>query len=145
MLDIAEAIFNNIAQCLMMHNLTVRQTFGGEDIIYNLPEFDGEKNVEVMTADDFLTRCCEIGVAQLDRIQVDCLMRVLGKPEISNAIKLVDLETLMMNFGPPSPRDEPPRAQDDARRSRENNAAADGAAPEQPKQPKQNKRKQQVT
>ena len=39
-----------IAQCLMMHNLTVRQTFGGEDIIYVLPEFEGEANVEVMTA-----------------------------------------------------------------------------------------------
>ena len=89
----------------MMHNLTVRQTFGGEDIIYNLPEFDGEKNVEVMTADDFITRCYEIGVQQLDQIQIDCLMRVLGKPELSNAIKLVDLETLMSNFGPPSPRE----------------------------------------
>ena len=31
-------------------------------------------------------------------------MRVLGKPELSNAIKLVDVETLMSNFGPPSPR-----------------------------------------
>lgn len=62
MLDIAEAIFNMIAQCLLMHDLTVRQTFGGEDIIYNLPEFEGEKNVEVMTADDFITRCYEIGV-----------------------------------------------------------------------------------
>lgn len=106
MLDIAESIFNSIAQCLQVHNLSVRQTFGGEDIIYNLPDFDGEKNVEVMTADDFLTRCYEIGVQQLDRVQIDCLMRVLGKPEISNAIKLIDLETLMSNFGPPSPRDE---------------------------------------
>ena len=105
MLDIAESIFNMIAHCLMMHNLTVRQTFGGEDIIYNLPEFEGETNVEVMTADDFITRCYEIGVQQLDQIQIDCLMRVLGKPELSNAIKLVDLETLMSNFGPPSPRD----------------------------------------
>ena len=107
MLDIAESIFNMIAHCLMMHNLTVRQTFGGEDIIYNLPEFEGETNVEVMTADDFITRCYEIGVQQLDQIQIDCLMRVLGKPELSNAIKLVDLETLMSNFGPPSPRDAP--------------------------------------
>jgi len=36
-------------------------------------------------------------------------MRVLGKPELSNAIKLVDLETLMANFGPPSPRAEFPQ------------------------------------
>ena len=117
MLDIAEAIFNQIAQCLMKHNLTVRQTFGGDDIIYNLPEFDGEKNVEVMTADDFLTRCYEIGVQQLDRIQIDCVMRVLGKVEISNAIKLVELEMLMSNFGPPSPREgEQQPEQDEAER-----------------------------
>ena len=32
-------------------------------------------------------------------------MRVLGKPELSNAIKLADLEVLMSNFGPPSPRE----------------------------------------
>ena len=68
MLDIAEAIFNMIAQCLIHHNLTVRQTFGGEDIIYNLPEFEGEKNVEVMTADDFITRCYEIGVQELNQV-----------------------------------------------------------------------------
>ena len=117
MLDIAEAIFNMIAQCLLMHDLTVRQTFGGEDIIYNLPEFEGEKNVEVMTADDFITRCYEIGVQQLDQVQIDCLMRVLGKPELSNAIKLVDLETLMSNFGPPSPRayEEEPSNEADAK------------------------------
>ena len=106
MLDIAEAIFNEIARCLMEKNLSVRQTFGGEDIIYNLEEFDGEQNVEVLTADDFITRCYEIDVPQLDQIQIDCLMRVLGKPELSNAIKLVDLEQLMSNFGPPSPRDD---------------------------------------
>lgn len=34
-------------------------------------------------------------------------MRVLGKPELSNAIKLVDLETLMSNF-PPSMGDDNP-------------------------------------
>ena len=65
MLDIAESIFNMIAQCLMQHDLTVRKTFGGDDIIYVLPEFEGEPNVEVMTADDFITRCYEIGVQQL--------------------------------------------------------------------------------
>ena len=32
-------------------------------------------------------------------------MRVLGKVEISNAIKLNELEMLMSNFGPPSPRE----------------------------------------
>ena len=100
MLDIAENIFNQIARCLMVQNYTVRQTFGGEDIIYVLEEFEGEQNVEVMTADDFITRCYQIGVPQLDQLQIDCLMQVLVKPGSSNVIKLVELETLMANFGP---------------------------------------------
>ena len=33
-------------------------------------------------------------------MQIACLFRVLGKPELSNAIKLSELETLMENFGP---------------------------------------------
>ena len=51
-----------------------------------------------MTADDFLTRCYEIGVQELEPIQVGCIMRVLGKPELSNAILLNELEKLMANF-----------------------------------------------
>lgn len=68
MLDIAEAIFNGIAQCLIQQNYTVEQVFGGEDIIHVLDEFDGEANVRVMTADDFITRCYEIGLPELTDI-----------------------------------------------------------------------------
>jgi hypothetical protein len=35
----------------------VRDTFGSEDLIHVLEEFEGEKDVAVMTADDFITRC----------------------------------------------------------------------------------------
>lgn len=68
-------------------------------MIHILEEFERERNVEVMTADDFLTRCYEIGVPELEPIQVACLMRVLGKPELSNAIRLNELDQLMANFG----------------------------------------------
>lgn len=57
MLDQAEAIFTQISQCLLSQNLTVQETFGDQDIIQVLDEFEGEQDVEVMTADDFLTRC----------------------------------------------------------------------------------------
>ena len=100
MLDIAEQAFTLISQTLLARNLTVRQTFGGEDMIHVLPEFEGEQNVEVMTSDDFFTRCYEIGVPDLDQIQVECVMRVLGKQELSNAITLNELEILMANVGP---------------------------------------------
>lgn len=42
-------------------------------------------------------------------------MRVLGKPELSNAIKLVDLETLMYNFGTPGPQEMPQNEGEDGR------------------------------
>lgn len=66
MLDIAEAILGAISRQLMEHKISVKQTFGGQDIIYNLEEFEGERNVQVMTADDFITRCYDIGVPELD-------------------------------------------------------------------------------
>lgn len=57
MLDTAEQIFALIADCLVKQQLNVANTFGSEDMIHVLPNFEGEDNVEVMTADDFLTRC----------------------------------------------------------------------------------------
>ena len=82
------------------HGLTVRQTFGGDDMIHVLEEFEDEQNVEVMTADDFVTRCYEIGVPELDQVQIACIMRVLGKEQLSGAIRLNELEQLMDNFTP---------------------------------------------
>lgn len=32
-------------------------------MIHILPEFEGDLDVPVMTADDFLTRCAEIGIS----------------------------------------------------------------------------------
>ncbi len=95
MLDAAEQIFQTIAHCLIEKDLDVRETFGNDDMIHILEDFEGEANVAVMTADDFVTRCYQIGLPQLDQIQVACIMRVLGKPEISNAIRLNELEILM--------------------------------------------------
>ena len=43
-----------IADCLVKQGLNVVNTFGSEDMIHVLPNFEGEENVEVMTADDFL-------------------------------------------------------------------------------------------
>ena len=71
------------------------QTFGEDDIIHVLDTFEGEQNVEVMTADDFFTRCYQIGVPELTQIQMACLIRVIGKPELSNGIRLSELEMVL--------------------------------------------------
>lgn len=65
MLDHAEQVFNMIAEALLQNDLKMEQTFGHEDMIHVLPEFEGDTNVMVMTADDFLTRCAQIGVPEL--------------------------------------------------------------------------------
>ena len=78
--------------------------------------------MEVMTADDFLTRCDQIGVPKMSDIQIACLMRVLGKPELSNAIRLNELEILMSNFTQaPNRRDADPN-RPSTKQSREDRA-----------------------
>ena len=69
-------------------------------MIHVLPEFEGEKDVAVMTCDDFMTRCYQLDVQQLNSLQQACVVRVLGKPELGNAIRLNELEIVMMNFMP---------------------------------------------
>ena len=137
MLDIAEEIFNLIAQCLYQRELSVEQTFGGDDVIHILPEFDGEQNVAVLTADDFMTRCYEIGLRELNSLEQACIMRVIGKPELSNAIKLQELMVLMENFIQPHEMQVPPRQ---AQQSQEQQ---DGA--EDPKKSNSKKRKKRIT
>lgn len=98
MLDNAEAVFTQIAACLQQRGLTVLTAFGGDDIVHVLPEFENEKEVRVLTASDFLTRCNQIGLPEMDRMQEQCVVQVLGKPELSNAIRFNELEELMNNF-----------------------------------------------
>ena len=98
MLDIAEQIFNMIVQCLMAQNLSVTDAFGGDDMIHVLEEFENQRNVKVMTIDDFVVRCQEIGVPELQKIQIDCIIHVLGKASLGNAIRLDELQILMSNF-----------------------------------------------
>ena len=72
-------------------------------------------------------------------------MRVLGKPELSNAIKLVDLETLMSNFGPPSPREEDQQQVDPNAPNQQQMQEDVSEGQEIKKQAKPNKRKQQIS
>ena len=51
-----------ISQQLILKDLAVAETFGSEDIIHVIQGFEGQEKVEVLTFDDFLTRCYEIGV-----------------------------------------------------------------------------------
>lgn len=65
-----------------------------------MDEFEGEKDVEVVGAPDFLEALREkVGVGELSELEVACLMRVLGKPEIEHAILINELSLVLENFG----------------------------------------------
>jgi hypothetical protein len=73
-----------------------------------LDEFEGEQNIEIIEASNFLESMKNLGLATLSEIEIACLMRVLTKPEINHSIVLNELIMVMENFGLP---DEAPEAQ----------------------------------
>lgn len=78
--------------------MTVEETFGRDDIIHVLADFDGDKNVKCMTPDDFLTRCWQVNVPTLDRIQIACILRILGKQMLTGGIRLDELTIVLNGF-----------------------------------------------
>lgn len=57
MLDEAEEVFRRLADALISQNTTVAQEFDSEEMLHVLDHFEGDTQVKVMTADDFITRC----------------------------------------------------------------------------------------
>jgi hypothetical protein len=66
-----------------------------------IDEFEGETNVVIIQAHDFLEalRSEPLGIGELKELEVACLMRVLSKPEIDHAILLNELNLVLENFG----------------------------------------------
>jgi len=47
----------------------------------------------------FLEGVRDLGITELEEIEVACLMRVLAKPQMENAILMQELLVIMENFG----------------------------------------------
>jgi len=80
-------------------NISVKKSFGKRCQV--IDEFEGETNVVVVQAADFLEalRNDPLNIAELSELEVACLMRVLSKPEIDHAILLNELNLVLENFG----------------------------------------------
>ena len=103
MLDIAEAVFQTLADRLKAVNISVKKAFGGKRCQI-IDEFEGEKNVALIPATDFLDilKNPPISIVNLSELEVACLMRVLSKPELDHGILLQELALVLENFGIPS-------------------------------------------
>ena len=96
MLDIAEAIFIKMADLMIEKGRSVRGVFTK----YSTPEiFPDHTMLELLTPAGFLEGIKETGVEDLQEFEVACLMRVLAKPELENAVILNEFAMIMENFG----------------------------------------------
>ena len=67
---------------------------------YSIPEhFPDGTFLELLSPVAFLECCKEIGLKELTELEAACLLRVLTKQELENAIILNELVLIMENFG----------------------------------------------
>lgn len=95
MLDVAEKCFVKIAEAIIKKESTVRKAFGTFIIKEDL---EGEF-IELLSPIGFLEGMKDLGIVELEEVEVACLMRVLTKPDLENAILLNELIIIMENFG----------------------------------------------
>lgn len=97
MLDIAEHCFIRIAEMLIERGRTARSVFTK----YSVPEqFPPDGTIlELMSPIAFLEGVKEAGMEELSEMEAACLLRVLAKPELDNAIILNEFIMIMENFG----------------------------------------------
>lgn len=98
MLDVAEQCFMRIADLLHLHEKTVKQVF----LKYSQPEqFKDGSVLELISPRGFLEGVREVGFEDVTEMEAACLMKVLSKPELENAVILNEFVLIMENFGIP--------------------------------------------
>jgi hypothetical protein len=96
MLDVAENCFIKIAELMITKSLTIRQIFAP----FSVPEqFPDGSIIELLTPISFLEGVKTIGLTDLTQLEAACILRVLSKPELDNAVILNELVLIMENFG----------------------------------------------
>lgn len=101
MLDIAENILRELAEKLLESDWSVKDVFDHPKLVHVIPNYDSVENVVAISAQNFLGRMYQIGFQEITQLQVACMMRVLGKYDLENAILFDDLMTLLENYGVP--------------------------------------------
>ena len=96
MLDVSEAIFMKMADLMQEKGRSVRGIFTK----YSEPEVFPDRTVlDLLSPGGFIEGIRETGIDDLQEFEVACLMRVLAKPELDNAVILNEFVMIMENFG----------------------------------------------
>ena len=100
MLDIAEMQFVRIADALIQKVMTVRECFTGYAVPETLPE--SKATLDLLPPSQFIKALeMQLDIKELTDLEIACLMRVLAKPELGNAIIVNEFALIMENFGVP--------------------------------------------
>ena len=98
MLDVAEHCFIRLAENLISKSKSARTIFQKYSISEQFP--DGTI-LELLSPIAFLEGVKEAGIDGLEEMEAACMLRVLAKPELDNAIILNEFTMIMENFGVP--------------------------------------------
>ncbi len=100
MLDIAEGCFMRIAEAIIAKGSNVREAFSKQIMQQIIKQDNGEEEeIELLSPLGFLEGVKALGISDLEEVDVGCLMRILTKPDLENAILLQELIIIMENFG----------------------------------------------
>ena len=94
MIDIAEGCLIQIAETVIGGNIDLRQLF---DDVAITEELEGQQIV-LLSPLHFIEGLKSIGL-EFAQLQIACLMNVLAKPQLENAILLDEVIPIMQNFG----------------------------------------------
>lgn len=87
MIDIAEKIFEKMAEHMITTKVTVRSTF--KDYIFE-KKIDSE-HIELISRKGFIKGVKKLKINELEDVEMTCLLRMLSKDELEGAIMLDDL------------------------------------------------------
>jgi hypothetical protein len=84
---------------LIKNVTTVREAFMKHSISEVLPE--SKATLDLLSPKGLLEGLRDLNINELSDLEIGCLMRVLAKPELGNAIILNEFALIMENFGVP--------------------------------------------
>jgi hypothetical protein len=102
MLDIAEKCFLRIAEAIVAKGFTVREAFKKhikKEIAALTNDSKHQEELELISPMGFLEAVKSLGISDFSEMHVACLMRILTKPDLENAILVEELIIIMENFG----------------------------------------------
>jgi len=95
MIDIAENCLIKVAEALLQHNISVKVLFQDEIV---KEEIEGQE-FELLLPLSFLEGLKALELNEFSELDVACLMNILAKPQLDNAILVDELVAIMENFG----------------------------------------------